>query len=128
MSLDKILLHELRVFKASIKEKKIVDGRYLILFEFCDDSVKVVKPLLPGGIPRGVERAQYDSVKEGDIVGIEMYCRSKADKERLSTWEFSMEDLAKEETESEEECFGVKMGEYKGRWTIGPLGKKPENY
>ena len=124
MSLDKILLHELRVFKASIKEKKIVDGQYLILFEFCDDSVKVLKPLLPGGIPRGVELAQYDSVKEGDIVGIEMYCRSKANKEGISTWNFSMEDLVN--NESEEAGFGIKMGEYKGRWTIGPLGKKSE--
>ena len=102
-----------------IKEKKIINGRYLIFFEFCDNSIRVVKQ---PPLPRGVELAQYESVEEGDIVGLEMYCRSQANKEGYSTCEFSMEDL--EKAENENEGFGVKMGEYMGRLTIGPLSKK----
>ncbi len=89
-----------------------------ILFEFCDDSITVIKSPLS----RGVEHVQYDSVNEGDIVGIEMYLRSREGK--YSKWEFTMEDLAK--AEIEEVGFGVNMGEYKGRWTISPLDKKSE--
>ena len=63
-------LCELRVFKARIKEKKTIGNKYLILFEFCDDSVKVIKQ---PPLPRGVELSQYNSVKEEDIIGVELY-------------------------------------------------------